>query len=156
MTRQAHPAHEVDLDHLLPLVVPDLLERARLEDAEIVDQDRDVGEAVDRQLGTLGRAEIRGERLQLCCRMSFGDGGHRISHAGLGPAVDDHPRTLGGQCLGDGEADARGGAGDERQLAGELQIHGVPSCRCSGRDVDHDLADGGTALEVAVRVGGLF
>ena len=70
-------------------------------------------------------AEVGGERLQLRRRVGFGDGGHRLGDARLGPAVDDHPRALGGQRLGDGEADAGGRAGDQRQLAGELQIHGV-------------------------------
>jgi hypothetical protein len=108
----------------------------------------DVGKP-DCQLGAPGRAEIGGEWLS-CASGGFGDGAiaqPRGSRSGL----DDHPRTLGGQCLGDGEADAGGGAGDERQLAGELQIHGVPFCRCSGRDVDHDLADGRT-LPGGVRV----
>ena len=72
------------------------------------------------------------------------------------PAVDDDARTLGGQRLGDREADAGGRAGDERQLAGELQIHGVLPGKTSGPDVDHDLADGSAALELPVGVGRLF
>ena len=46
MARQPHAAHEVDLDHPLPFGVGDLLERARLEDAQIVDQDVEVGKAL--------------------------------------------------------------------------------------------------------------
>jgi hypothetical protein len=65
MTRQAHAAHEVDLDHPLPLIVRDLLERVRLEDAEIVDQDRDLGEAGQRQLRAPNGAEVGGQRLEV-------------------------------------------------------------------------------------------
>ena len=85
VSRQAHPAHEVHFDHPRPLVVPDLLERARLEDAQIVDQDRDVGEPRDRQLGALRRAEVGGERLELRpTRMRAGDGGDGVADTRLG------------------------------------------------------------------------
>ena len=142
MARQAHPAHEVDLDHPLPLVVADLLERARLEDAEIVDQDRDLGEALAAPAPRPERCRGRRPAAPAAPRVGRGDGGHRLGHARLGAAVDDHPGALGGQRLGDGEADAGGGAGDERQLAGELQIHGVPPFRRarSRRHPGHQLA----------------
>ena len=48
--------------------------------------------------------------------MSLGD-------ASLGAAVDDDACALGGERGGDGEADSGGGAGDEGEFVGELQVH---------------------------------
>ena len=77
------------------------------------------------------------------------------TRASVRPLTID-PGALGGQRLGDGEADAGGGAGDERQLAGELQIHGVLPSGYLGRDVDHDFPHRRPALEMAMRVRHLF
>ena len=45
VARQAHAAHHVDLEEALPVLVRDLHERLRLEDADVVDQDVGFGTA---------------------------------------------------------------------------------------------------------------
>src|SRR3954447_8849311 len=86
---------------------------------------RETGDPRQPQLSALRRAQVGGQGLELGRPVRTGDGGDGVPDTRLGPAIDDDPRTLAGEPLGDREANAGGGAGDERLLAGELQIHGV-------------------------------
>ena len=57
--RQADAAQHVDLEEAQPVVVGDVLERLRLEDAEVVDEDLDAGMPPDERLGRRGACSGR-------------------------------------------------------------------------------------------------
>ena len=65
MTGQPHPAHDVDLEEPQPVVVGDLLERLGLEDAEVVDQDVNVGDLADEIGHALGSGQVGGDSSDL-------------------------------------------------------------------------------------------
>ena len=65
MPGQAHAAHDVDLEHFGPVVILDIEKALGLVDAEIVDEDVDVGE-LRHQCGAARRgAEIERRRMHL-------------------------------------------------------------------------------------------
>ena len=124
---QPHAAQDVDLEEAPPVLVGDLLERLRLEDAEVVDQDVDVGKRSRQGRSTASAvAEVAGEALDLRARMQ---GGGMLAHGGVDVA-SDRPLTMTrapsrGELAGDGEADALGRAGDESGLVVQFQVHRV-------------------------------
>src|SRR5208282_5829888 len=93
-----------------------------------------VEEAVDRAIGVergpdiglhLGRfGDVGGDKARLSALLANNPGGRL---AGRAIAIDDH---YFGAAVGEtecgGAADAVPGAGDQRDLAGKVQIHGVP------------------------------
>jgi hypothetical protein len=110
---------------LASISVRDLLERARLVDAQVVDQDVELGEAVQRRLRAVRRGEVGRQRFQPRVGVGRADAADRLVDARLAAAVDDHAGALPGQRLRDGEADPGGRAGDQGQLAVQLQVHAV-------------------------------
>src|SRR6185437_561008 len=82
--------------------------------------------------------EIAGDALDLRLRHGGLDLVERPVDARLRAAVDPYDRTLLGEALGDGVTDARGRRGDERGLAGEIEVHAAPyeavrCCAITGR-----------------------
>ncbi len=118
MAAQPHAAHEVHLDEPLPVLVGNGLERLGLEDAQIVDQDVEVGVTGDGLVHARSRAEVA------CQAHEIGPGAGQPAQCFLHPrlraAVHDHRRTLTGQRLGDGEADPGGRARDQRASPAKL------------------------------------
>ena len=55
---EAHPAHNVDLEEPHPIRVRDVLERLRLKDAHVVDEDVDLGVAANQVLDRLSRPKV--------------------------------------------------------------------------------------------------
>ncbi len=138
-------ALEVDVDHRVPVGLGDVEEVGGAEDAGVVDQDVDPSERRERRRGRgldlaaagdvaadrpgLG-AELGGERL--------GRGGVDVPEREPGAARREQPRA--------GGADAVGGAGDDDDLAGEIECVSWP---CSGSGAVEPDADAlGIELEV--------
>ena len=60
---QAHPGENIDGEEFLPFRVADLFKRLRLKNADIVDQDVDLGQLPNDFGATFGRAEIGGDSM---------------------------------------------------------------------------------------------
>ena len=108
---------------LVEVLLGDLLERRHLVDAGVVDQDVEMAVSLDGGVddglgvGGLGDVALDGDGLAA----GGGDGLDDLVGAGLaGGVVDDDGRAVGGQRLGDGGADALGGAGDDGDFSGKL------------------------------------
>ncbi len=94
-----------------------------LEDTDVVDQDLDLREGLGERRASFAGAEIGRDTRGLAAGHGFEELGHRRVDAALRSPVEGDGRSLGGEGLGDGEADAGGGARDECALALELKIH---------------------------------
>lgn len=123
--RQAHPAHHVDVEVALPVGIGDVAERLAFEDAQIADEDVDLGKALRDLLRTPCRRQIADEGLDLGVRSDRPDTGDSVGDCRCLAAIDDDARAFDRQHAGDGEADALAGAGDQGELAVQLQIHAV-------------------------------
>ena len=115
---------------------PNLLERLRLEDAEIVDEDVGFRHRAQEGLDAFGGGEIGGEALDLGFRQRGQELLLRLAHGGLGAAVDDDMGAACGQALGDGEADAFRRAADHGALSGEIDLHEIVSATMEGTYAD--------------------
>ena len=131
VARQAHAAHDVDLEHGAPVLVGRVEEGLGLVDAEVVDQDVDRRKALDDGGAAFGGGQVDGRALRLGRRDGALDLGRGLGHRRLGAPVDDHGRAHAGQADGGCEADALGRAGDERHLACQVQIHDARLLGCS-------------------------
>ncbi|KAG1218763.1 hypothetical protein G6F35_008060 [Rhizopus arrhizus] len=123
-TRQAHAGHHVGLPVAFPGGVVGLEEVLRAEDAGVVDQDVDLGQAGQQRFGTGRIREVsrdtkhmgtryRGEQVLACAFNAVGTA-----------AVEDHRGPGRGQALRDRQADAGGGGGDQCGAAAEFDLHG--------------------------------
>jgi hypothetical protein len=121
-TGEADTAQHVGGKEPHPVDVGDLGKWRGLEDAEIVDQDFDVGILPHQRLGGIGSGEIAGEPQHVAAG-GRADGRHGSVHGGLGAAIDDHPGAFGGEPDGDGVTDSRRAAGDQRQPVLEFHVH---------------------------------
>ena len=125
--RKAEGGGEIDRDDLIPLLVLHAHEEIVAGDAGIVDQDVDAGSCRRfRRLGQtfdgcdIGKIGGRDEGARTQFRF--------YGFQGLGASAgEDHRRALGMQRLGDGAADAAGGAGDKRGLTCQIK-HYSASC----------------------------
>jgi hypothetical protein len=120
----AHPddAEDVDVEHLVPLVVGVGLDGAGGADAGVVDHDvepaQPLGGLADRRADRGVVAHVGADLLQ------------RGLEGGRGQVEAGHPGAAGGQEAGGGQADAGGAAGDQRPQAGELGVaHGTATFR---------------------------
>ena len=116
------PLSTLTLKEPQPVVVGDFVEGLGLEDAEVVDEDVDVGNSSE-SLAASSALPRSAATPEICAGdglADFGDGG---LHALGGAAVDDDRCAFGGQVSRDGEADAGGRAGDEGELGSELEVH---------------------------------
>jgi hypothetical protein len=105
-----------------PVLVADLEEGNRPEDAHIVHEDIDAPSLNDEPRRALGAGEIGGDadRTRADLRADPLNG---LCHFLLGASVDDHLGALPGEPLGDGKADSCGRSRDQGPLAAEFQIH---------------------------------
>jgi len=135
--RQPHPAHDVDFEHFGPVVILDIEEGFGLVDAEIVDQNVDLGELRHQSGAAFGVAEIEHRRMRPGGRYSLFDLRDGLGDRGGFAAVDDDFRAHVRQPGDGGEPDAAGRAGDQRALSGEVDVHSIipfgrSSCRQHG------------------------
>ena len=89
MAAKAHATHEVRFDNGAPIVIGEGLERLRVVDAEIVDEDVDGGKSFDDALGGGRVGQVGGERLDRAA-----DGASGLLDAGGRAAVDDYMCAL--------------------------------------------------------------
>ena len=127
VAREADAAHDVDLEQTVPLGVGNFEGRLALVDAEVVDEDVDLRRVGEYGGGSLRGGAIRSDAVQTCPRDFLADGRHRLVHVRLLAAGDGHMRTFPSEALGNGVADAAGGARHERTPTLKLQIHAFPS-----------------------------
>ena len=121
---EAHAAQHIDFEQAQPVAVRDLEERLALVDAEVVDQDVDVGDAREHRFRPRGGGAIRSDAIRLGVADRVAQPRERCIDRGLGAAGERDPRTLCGQAMRDGIADATGRAGDQCVAILQLQIHG--------------------------------
>src|SRR5688500_18533800 len=140
-SRQANTAEDVHVKKALPLVVGDLLERLRLEDAQVVHQNFNGRELTHEIGGGCRRGHIAGEsnstagrqRVEAC------DGGiNRF----LRTSVYDDSSTLARERFADREPDARGAPGHEGQLSGQSQIHALTPATSHKSQVTSEAVSG--------------
>src|SRR5580704_15989794 len=112
MARQAHSGKHVRLEKSPPVGVVDFKEWPSLKDAEIVDQYIKVWDAREERLCAFFGAQVGGNAIHLALDLADGP-----VDALLGASIDIDECAFAREEFGDGESDARGGAGDERALA---------------------------------------
>jgi hypothetical protein len=119
-----HPddAEDVDVEHLVPVVIGVGLDGADGADAGVVDHDvepaQPPGGLADRRPDRGVVAHVGADLLQ------------RGFEGGRGQVEAGHPGAPGGQQPGGGQADPGGAAGDQRPQAGELGVaHGTATFR---------------------------
>jgi hypothetical protein len=122
MAGKARAAHHIDLEKMVPVFIGDVGESLGLVDAQIVDEDVSIGRRRDQRCrafrcGGIGQNGVDGAMRR--------DGLRRRVQLVLTAPADGDDRAFGGQTLGDGQADACGGAGDDGGLAGKFEVHDV-------------------------------
>jgi hypothetical protein len=90
---QPDPAHDVDFEHPGPIGVLDVKEALRVIDAEIVDEDVDLGELLHQRGAARRIAEIERCGVHLGRRRSLLDFRHGLADHRLIAPVDDHLRA---------------------------------------------------------------
>ena len=123
--RQPDRRHDVQVPIVLPLVVGRLHDRLVAAGAGIVDQDVGAAELLlgrgDQCGAALGGGDVAGHRRATLHAVRCGDlGPRRLEPVGVAGG-DDDMRTLGGEALGDGEADADAAAGDHGDLVAQTR-----------------------------------
>jgi len=87
--RQPHARHHIDLEEAAPVLVGDLEEILRLEDAGIVDEDIDIGQRLDEHGAAFGSRDIGSNAADLGSRYRLLDPGDSSVDLLLAAAVDD-------------------------------------------------------------------
>ena len=123
--RELALAREVERHRLVPLLLGGVdLEGTAA--AGVVDEDVDGAEAVERRLGDARRCALLHEVLDDQHRLGAAGGddlaGQLLQQIGA-PGDDGEPRALARQRQGDAAADADAGAGHQRGLAFEIEVH---------------------------------
>ncbi len=91
---QTNATHHIGLKKAQPILIADLLEGLGLENAEVVDQQVDLGQLLDQSLTTLGTAEVGGNAAD-AGRWELGAQLRQCSiDPRLRPAIEGHLRTL--------------------------------------------------------------
>ena len=128
---RAHRGHQIEIEHLLPDVIVVAADR----DAHVVHDDLQLAEgshrAGDYEVGGVGFTEVGDDAVDAAGAL----GGDRLHRGGQRPGAsraDRNIRPLGGERTGAIEADALGGAGDQRRFAGQAQVHRSPPARRRG------------------------
>ncbi len=120
---QADSAQDIHFEKTKPIFIRDLLERLRLKDTEIVDQNIEFGESLDGLLNGSGGAKVGGEAVNLSSARGCAQFFYGTVDALLCPAIDDDGSSFLNQSFSYGVADARSRTGDKGALAFELEIH---------------------------------
>src|SRR5271170_7429009 len=108
MAAETDTAHEVGFDNGKPIVVGDFLEGFRCVNAEVVDEDVDLGKSVGHFRGALGGGKVEREGNQPRLSVGGRDFFDSLVDAGFGAAIDDDASAFAGQAFGDGETNAGG------------------------------------------------
>ena len=87
--RQPNAAEHVDAKKALPILIRNIEEGLRLENAEIVDEDVGVGHLADKPGDAVGGGKIGGDAAYIGIRDLALQPGHRLCHPRIGAAVDD-------------------------------------------------------------------
>ena len=122
--RDANAAHDVDFEHLAPLVVGEVDEAfARVHGGEIIDEDIDRGDHPLHCFGALSGREIPGAGDTVAPGSDGPDAGDGAVDALRGAAI--HPDMCAGfrQSRRDCEADARSRPRDQGDFPREIEIH---------------------------------
>jgi len=113
--------------------------------AEVGDEVVDLSKAADGEvegvLDGFGVGEVSGDGEDAV--VEVGGGGELFVGAGEGvdvAACEDDAGAFGEEGGGNGSADAAGGAGDEGDLVGELEVHGFSLVGGGGREADSSAA----------------
>src|SRR5208282_6411797 len=117
---EAHPAQNIDLEEPKPVGVRDLLERLRLKDAEVVDQDVNVGMAANQFLDRRSRPKVPGESNKIAAGFGL-ELSDRLFHAARRAAGDDDTCSFASKARRYGGANARGAACHKRPF--EFEVH---------------------------------
>lgn len=124
-TRHSDAAHDVGLEKTSPVGIGDFFKSLGLEYPEIVDENVRLRHAPDEFINAgssrkIGRDSVHLRRWKflqqrLTCRL----------HLRVGSAIEHDRGTGCGQALRDRKSDTRGGAGDNRALAAQIDVHDV-------------------------------
>jgi hypothetical protein len=87
VARQANSAQHVGLEEAQPVFVGDLLEGLGFEDAEVVDEDVDLGQLCDHVAAALGLSEVQRDAVDAGSGDIRLDSRHRLFDAPPGAAV---------------------------------------------------------------------
>ncbi|MNF94721.1 hypothetical protein D3C84_774390 [compost metagenome] len=117
MPRQAHRAHDVDLEKQLPVFIGQLEKALGLEDAEVVDQDVGLRHFGKQPGGAFGTAQVRGKPRDASAGQLQANVLQGLIDPFLATAIDHHVGTRLGQAYGNRQTDTGGGATDNRALA---------------------------------------
>jgi hypothetical protein len=98
VSRKPDAAEHVNLEEADPIFIGDLSERHWLENAQIVDEHIDIGQAASQDVAPGGGAEIRGDAIngrvgELASQPVYG-----IVDSGLRATIDSHPGAFVRQC----------------------------------------------------------
>jgi hypothetical protein len=119
---EAHPAQNIDLEEAKPVSVRDVLKRLRLKDAEVVDQDLNVGMAANQCLGPRGGPEVPGKSDKIATGLGLELSDRRLDAVRRAARHDD-AHSFTSETSGYGGADARGAACHKRPFAFEFEVH---------------------------------
>ena len=128
MAGQPHAAHDVDLEEPQPILVGDLVERLRLEDAEVVDQDVYLGDLAYQIRHTLGGGQVGGGPSDLHVAADFLNLLDGPFNPLLRPAVDDDGCPFTEQPRRRRQPDPGRRASYSRPLSPDSQVHRIASC----------------------------
>src|SRR5262249_5005230 len=117
---RAHEAHHVQLPHLVPLLVGQLLEARLVGDPNVVDEAVDLTQRrryfVDDLTRRLGLPQVGGDAENRAGRLA------RVFHALRVAADDGYSGALGGEELGRCQPDSVAGAGDDADTVTEADV----------------------------------
>ena len=128
-TRKADPAHHIDFEIAPPVVVAGVRKAFAFIDAEIVDEDIDLGLGLQDRRRAGFRSGIGGDAGNIL-RAGCADAGDRGIELGAIPSGDDDVGAFDRQLPRDFEADAGGCSRHQRALTVQLHIHGEPLLSC--------------------------
>ena len=127
VTRQAHAAHDIDVEQFLPFGVGQRLERlAHIHRAEIVDENIDFRDRLGHDARAFRGGQIAGDAAEHPLGVGFLDPGDCRIHAGPGPAVHPDMGAIFGEPGGDRDPDSGGRTGHQCCPARQIQIYGCP------------------------------
>jgi hypothetical protein len=121
--RETDAGEHVDLPVAPPRVVVDLEHGLRLEDAEVVDEDVDVGERGRHRLGPRGGRDVGGDAVDPRVRPGGAELVDDPADAILAAAVDRRRSARLGEARRDHPPDALRRPADERGPSGEIDLH---------------------------------
>jgi hypothetical protein len=123
VAREPDAGQHVDLPVALPRGVVDLQHRDRAEDAEVVDEDVDVGERGEQLLRALGGGDVGGDARDARAGELAAQLLHHAVHARPVAPVDDGVRAAAREPRHDRAPDALGRSADEGRAAAEVDLH---------------------------------